>query len=68
MHGVRFDVASRQLEEVRNQMLDLYEQKKIIGSIHFKRHQPPQVHGPNTNSLNANAASDTMRGHVMTVY
>jgi cyclin T len=59
-----FDVTPRQLEEVSNQMLELYEQTKSMAASTSNDISSPQGHAPNINPCNAKTASDTLLGHV----
>lgn len=59
-----FEVTPRQLEEVSNQMLELYEQTKSTAATTADDISSPQGQAPNINSCNAKAGSDAMLGHV----
>lgn len=59
-----FDVTPRQLEEVSNQMLELYEQTKSTAASTSNDISSPQGQAPNINSCTAKTGCDTMLGHV----
>lgn len=59
-----FDVTPRQLEEVSNQMLELYEQTKSTAASTSNDISSPQGQAPNITSCTAKTGCDTMLGHV----
>lgn len=59
-----FNVTPRQLEEVSNQMLELYERTKSMAASTSNDISSPQGQAPNINPCNTKAASSTMLGNV----